>query len=154
MYEFKDSDGDIITTGYKLKFYYEEHEAYWKEYSLTLTQHQAQVICRKLCRHFKVRVSLYFWGRSGGRYSRWERVSTTGMIFLPHDKASVGILCHEMAHAIHHQRYHKRGHTKQLRRIMDRVMAYAKKKNYWVEQRPISIFDFLERDYSLSSSIS
>jgi hypothetical protein len=141
MYSYKDENGDTHWTGCKLKFYYDDFHLYSKEYDMGLSEKDARRICKKLCRHFKVRVWLGF---KKGRSGLYRRTSYSGgEIFLPIGDTDLGLLCHEISHAIHHQRYHKRGHTRQLRRIMDRVVGYCRKKNYWKES---SIFDFFDID--------
>ena len=146
MYIIKEQDGSETYTGERLKFYYEEHREYWQEYAKDMTKEEAGKMCKKLARHFKVRVQLFFWNKKGGSYS--HRYLGGGSIMMP-QKPDWGILCHEMAHAIHYQRYHKHGHTKMLKRIMARVVAYCKKHDYWQKQEPSSIFDFLDGEWGL-----
>jgi hypothetical protein len=129
MYEIKEADGSTTFTGARLKFYYDDFKLYAEEYHLALTAVQTKAICKKLARHFKVRVWFGWKKGRGGLYRRsW---SNGGEIYMPQGKADLGLLCHEVSHAIHHQRYHKRGHTKQLRRIMGRVIKYCQRKQYW-----------------------
>jgi hypothetical protein len=136
MYELK-VDGGILLTGERLKFYYDDHHLYADEYAMPLTEKEAKKVCKKLARHFKVRIWLGFCrGRCGHYRKSW---SNGGEILLPIGKADIGLLCHEIGHAIHHQRYHKRGHTKQLRHIIDRVVRYCRKKNHWISKSIICI---------------
>jgi hypothetical protein len=129
MYEFRDEEGILTWTGEKLKFYYDDHNLYATEYAMGLSEKEARAICKKLCRHFKVRVWLGYHHKRNGCYRKsW---TGGGEIYLPMKGADLGLLCHEIAHAIHHQKYHKKGHTKQLRRILDRVIGYVRKKNHW-----------------------
>lgn len=112
MYEFKDSDGVITLTGERLKFYYDDHRLYEEEYHIPLPEREARKVCKKLARHFKVRVWLGYHHKRNGCYRRsW---SGGGEIFLPIGRADLGLLCHEISHAIHHQKYHKKGHRKSV----------------------------------------
>jgi len=132
--------------GYKLKFYYDDQKLYEPEYHMALSEKQAKAICDKLSRHFKVWVWLGWHKNKMGIYRRsW---TGKGEIWLPQGRADLGLLCHEISHAIHHQKYHKRGHNRQLRRIMDRVVGYCRKKNYW-QKSPI--LNFLELDCAIGA---
>lgn len=141
MYIIKEPDGSETWTGERLKYYYEEHRDYWVEYAMDLNKDQTRRILKKLERHFKIRVWIEWHHGTGGRYCG-------GRIML-NKVTSMGILCHEISHAIHHQKYHKHGHTKMLKRIMARVVAYCKKHEYWQKQEPSSIFDFLDNEWGV-----
>ncbi len=46
-----------------------------------------------------------------------------------------GVLCHELAHYYCYDKYGGRiGHNKKMWRVMERMINYYKKKNYWEEE--------------------
>lgn len=97
----------------------EFREAYFDK---ELTSTEAKIIFKKLCRHFKVNCSIYFWGYNSGRANGWR-------IIVPY-RCNFGILAHEISHMIDKKKRRSK-HDKKLMRIIRRVNNYYKKKNYW-----------------------
>jgi hypothetical protein len=106
-----------------LKFYEVERIQYQTEFEMTLGCSQARIVFDKLARHFKIRQSLEFRNICGGNCSRWY-------IKVGYD-TNVGILCHEIAHAIQFKKYGHFKHNKKLAKILARVIKYCLKHNYW-----------------------
>ncbi|MBI5803369.1 hypothetical protein HY448_01650 [Candidatus Pacearchaeota archaeon] len=116
-------------SGYKLKFYADEHKEFPEAYIKELNSEQARIVISKLQRHFKVgRLSLAFTDRIGG-----GKCDYGGLIRLRW-QTSIGMACHELAHLLGYRKYNIRGHNRKMKRIMARMINYCQKKNYWQEE--------------------
>ena len=127
MYQFKDEDGIITLTGERLKFYYDEHNEFPKEYGMELNKVDIEKVIKKLKRHYKVDFDVLFNSKKNGHAFVMMYRPT---INIP-PKTSLGMVCHEIAHIIHWTKYHGRRHNKKLYRIMKRLILYCRKKNYF-----------------------
>lgn len=110
-----------------LKFYSDETVLYSEAYSRKLDSQEAQIVFKKLCRHYKLHLRLYFNSRRhGGIYN------SGGYVELGHS-SSFGLMCHEVSHAIYRRKYGrtKTSHNKKLMRILGRLVNYCKKKDWW-----------------------
>ena len=114
-----------------LKFYQKEQVLYAEAYNEVLDYESARIVFEKLRRHYKFKsMMLEFVSGSRGRcYSTWHGYR----IQLPFG-ASVGLLCHEFAHALNDKKGYKRGHNKRLMRTLGSLVNYCKRKNYWREE--------------------
>jgi len=128
VYEKKEADGSITLTGYRLKFYYEEKMEFGDVYAKCLTREEA-VRAFEACKGLFPSISpcrLFFEkGKTGGTYSIRSRTLT-----LPynHPWLTLGILAHEVSHALDHA---ERGTTKHdkymyniVRMVMEKMMSY------------------------------
>ena len=125
-YEKKEADGSILHTGYSLKFYYDEHEEFPDLYGYFLTQDEARAILERFKALFPSieGVSLYFQkGKTGGTYSRRYGLITLG---YNHPYITLGILSHEVAHAIDHAERGKTKHDRYMYNILRMVMEKAR----------------------------
>ena len=115
-----------------LKFYQKERKLFSEESVMKVSDEVAEIIFRKLERHFidsrRYPFRLRFYGNGGGACGMWG-------IRLPHNP-TILLICHELAHRIHRLKYGstKRHHTKKLMRIIKRLITYCRKKNYWKEE--------------------
>lgn len=125
MYEHKEEDGSILMTGEKLKFYYDEHRIFSEVYGMRIVGSAIKIMFKKLKRHYKLHQSLYFGARKNGHFRG-------GYIVVP-SSTCVGLLCHEVAHAIDAKKRSSK-HDRRLMRILTRVVNYCKTKNYWKEE--------------------
>jgi hypothetical protein len=105
-----------------LKFYKKEHEAFPAEYATKLTDVEANYVFDRLKAHYKFRQILVFRGtRQHGNCSSWR-------VRLPHSP-SIGILAHEVAHAIQYTKKaqgkmkEQKFHTKKHQKIMARIIS-------------------------------
>jgi len=97
---------------------------------IILTDHEAEIILRKLCRHFRVSIpDLKFWGtRAFGNY--WP----SGHLIKVNHNPKLTYLIHELGHHIINSwsQYRVRSyHNKKQLRIVLRMVKYSQKLNYW-----------------------
>lgn len=112
----------------RLEFYESEWVEFKESYAAKLNRAEATIVFKKLTRHYKLRLLLYWqaYKRGGGQFR------SSGYVILPASGATnVGVLCHEVAHAIEFKKHRETHHRKRLMGIVRRVNAYAKKKGYW-----------------------
>jgi hypothetical protein len=111
-----------------LMFYHIERVQYPEEFNMRLDRKEIEIIFDKLKRHYKLPVYLRveFNNYRIPKYS-YGRVK----ILMPCSSLNLGILSHEIAHAICHNKGYKRGHNKILRRVLKSVINYCRKHNYW-----------------------
>jgi len=115
-----------------LKFYQKERKLFPEEAIMRVSDKRAEIIFRKLERHFidsrRYPFGLRFYGNGGGSCGSWG-------IRLPHNP-TILFICHELSHRIHQIKYGstKRHHTKKLMTIIKRLITYCQKKNYWKEE--------------------
>ena len=101
---------------------------------ITLTTHQCQLITNKLTRHFKLPpCKVIVKGRSTAYYQPYDKPGY--YVWLPKSRHDLHTLVHELSH---HFDYHKNGHdrgnkwhTKKQRKLMEGLLKYCEKKNYW-----------------------
>lgn len=111
-----------------LKFYETEQKVFNEEYHIFVTDTNAMIITKKLCRHFKfpVPVIKFFGIKQRGAACKYIK-----KIRVPHN-TSVGLLCHELAHKYNRFKYNDSKHSKRLMRTITRFLKYCKSKDYWV----------------------
>jgi hypothetical protein len=92
---------------------------------------EAELIYNKLVRHFKLRRVSLEWtsGRNHPCCNGWR-------VMLNIDRNDFGVLCHEVAHLFQFQNPKYRGnggrfHNKKHRKIMNRMIHYCQKKNWF-----------------------
>ncbi len=111
-----------------LKFYGVDEPTHREAYDKKISNEEARMVFKKLCRHYKLRwVNVYFNGRRHGG------IAGGGRIEVKHNP-SFGLICHEIGHIIDERKRGKSRHDKKLMRILGRVVAYCKKKNYWEDE--------------------
>lgn len=126
VYEKKEADGSILHTGYRLKFYYDEQEEFGDMYGRFLTRDEARLILVRFKALFPsiggVRLD-FQKGKTGGTYSRlWRRIT----LGYNHPYLTLGILSHEVAHALDHAERGTTKHDRYLYNILRMVMEKAK----------------------------
>ncbi len=114
-----------IEEPYRPNHYEREQAQFSKAYETKLPDSLALYVYGRLQGHYHFRQRLDFHGyRQSGRCRNYE-------IVLSH-QPSVGILAHEIAHALHRMKYRgveKKHHTKKFLRLMHRVLDY-----YWAHE--------------------
>jgi len=82
-----------------MKYYNKEQEEFREFYALKLTEEQAHKIHKKLCKHFDLPKHSHLVFKKlrggGGRY-----FSTTQLIIIDPNSLSLGIVIHELGHAL------------------------------------------------------
>jgi hypothetical protein len=119
----------------RLIYYHKEKVEWFPEaYNKELNIEKAEIVFRKLCKHFK----LDGYGRqvnlSWSSGNRHPQAFGTSAIQLNSDWNNFGVLCHEIAHIREKKRYGDTGHTKRHRRIMKIIINYCKRKNWFEEE--------------------
>ena len=118
-----------------LEYYRKEKQIWFPDaFQKQLTIEKAEIVFRKLCKHFKLdsnynQVHLYWVSgnrcpKAIGRYA----------VKLNRDCNDFGRLCHELAHIKEHQKYGKGGHTKRHKKIMGVMINYCKRRNWFEEE--------------------
>jgi hypothetical protein len=114
-----------------LKFYAKEMKMYEKEYGMKVSDKQAELIIRKLSRHFKIsrpRVRFYGTRQSGMSYNGWSN-----SIRISHNP-SVALVIHELAHTYNSQRHINHYHNRFLMRTIKKFHNYCSQFNYWINE--------------------
>lgn len=97
-----------------------------------MTVKEAEIVFKKLCRHYKIRPSLEW---TSGR--NHPRAIDTWKIILNVDWNNFGVLCHELAHTFHIRYKRKKNenlHGKKHWNIMKRMINYCRKKNWFADE--------------------
>lgn len=109
----------------KNRFYDIEQKEFAIEHEIRLTKIEAKRYVKKICRHFKQEpITIKFHGKRNGRNSGsadWE-----GRIIRVSHNPTVLVLAHELAHI-----FTKSGHTKRGLVMLEKIIVYSRKKNYW-----------------------
>ena len=117
-----------------LKFYQKERELFPNEAKIIFdSQEEIVKVTNKLCRHFglpKLRVE-FVKNKFGASYSGFGYVRFP---FNVNHKASALFICHEVAHHYEHKKYGKSKHTKKLLKIIERMIKYCRKNNFWKDE--------------------
>ena len=112
--------------GYSKKYYFEEKHRFNIEEQIKIEDHTAELIARKIARHFKFTLNkIRFYGNGGGRASYWHDSVT-----LPHNP-SVVMIAHELAHLHNSEKYGNGKHNKRLATTVKRFIEYGHKMKYW-----------------------
>ena len=113
-----------------LIYYKNEKEVFKTAFEKKISIKEAEIIFKKLCRHYKLGDVFLKW-TSGCRrpkaFSDWK-------VLLNVDNNTIGILCHEVAHIKHHRKYCKGGHNKKHWKIMKGMIDYCEKKNWFEDE--------------------
>ena len=110
--------------------YYSKEKVEFKEaFTRELSTETAEIIYKKLCKHFKLRRVALRWtsGRNHPKCSSWR-------VLLNVSWNNFGVLCHELAHLYTHQRLSGWGHNKKHWRVMKRMIRYCENKNWFKEE--------------------
>lgn len=134
-----------------LKYYQTERETFKEEYKTYIdTQAHVEQIVHKLCRHFgipKIRVNFTKCRQgSAAYYSGWHSIDFSWGKKYPID---IGTICHEMGHYYLDKKGKPHGHTKRLMKIVGRMIAYCKSKDYWGYSYILSEDDLLKLHHPL-----
>lgn len=121
-------------------YYAEERRIFRDCYDLQISDDDALLILRKLCRRYKVRIPhVRFWG------SRDSGSDGGGGIRLSHNP-TLGLVLHEFAHRAHKKspemielcnRFRNKGtthHGLHFQAVLRRVVEYARSKDLWKDQ--------------------
>ena len=102
-----------------IKYYEKERQRFSREYSTKLSDDETKQVFEHLKNHYQIPHRLTIGGRHG--YGR----CTNRRIRVSHD-GSVGMLAHEVAHAIQmrQRKPNERWHTKRHAAIMKRICKY------------------------------
>lgn len=118
----------------QLLYYQQEREQFPEEHSRHLKDAEAEIIFKKLCRHFKLgNAKLIFDNRGNHGGYNWGK---GWHIQINHSPNLLDFL-HEMAHIFHCRYRRKQGehyHNKKFNRVVKRFVNYCRKKNYWQEE--------------------
>jgi hypothetical protein len=119
-----------------LLYYAKEREIYKKEFDNILDIATANSIIKKLIRHYKLE-AYDNWKFTNVESSRCISIRSSPYNEKVHGKfrfsrtyISIGVICHELAHALETIRYGKSGHTKRHFNIMKRLINYCRKVGY------------------------
>lgn len=144
-----------------LSYYSAEREDHKEAWGRMVSLQEAEIIIKKLYRHYKLGKPIISWTRGNRRSTCGGRDITINTDW----GLNIGCIAHEVAHGIQHKigfskkvwckdpncierlhwymplpdgrRYHKgnkHAHGKWHDRIQKRIIAYCKKKNYWREE--------------------
>jgi len=116
-----------------LLYYKKEREIFQEEFKNNMDTKKACSIINKLMRHYKL--NNYTWkfvGTSSSRCCSIKRPnkSITGILKFSRTHISIGVICHELAHAIEMTKYSRSAHAGRHMRIMTRLIKYCNKKGY------------------------
>ena len=114
-----------------MKFYATEREEFQTENNAHFEDTQAELICRKISRHYKIKL----------RAVTFRNLKcSAGLAHIDHTitfqhEPSLMVICHELAHVYQWSVNRETRHSKKLLRIMRKMLKFAKKKNYWIYQK-------------------
>ena len=116
-----------------LKYYTKEREEYPIEFKYMKDSKELCLIINKLLKHYKL--DNYIWKFVGTTSSRCCSIKKpnkpiTGVLKFSRTHSSIGVICHELAHAIEMTKYGKSGHAGRHFRIMTRLIKYCNKQGY------------------------
>jgi hypothetical protein len=136
----------------RLLYYENERKEFPKEFGTNLNTKEADAIIRKLIRHYKL-----------DNYNSWSFVGTTssrcitrhetiynkkihGKFKFSRTHTSIGVICHELAHAIETIKYGRSTHAKRHFNIMKRLINYCRKMGYVKSNDVVMIINGEERN--------
>ena len=111
-----------------LVYYSKEKEEFKEAFEKKLEINSAEMIYKKLCRHWKISPTTVQW--TSGRnhpHAGWG-------ITLNKDWNNFGVLCHEFAHHYCQRKLSNHGHNKVHWKFMKRMINYCRKKNWFEEE--------------------
>lgn len=103
------------------KTYEWEHRQFPWHWKVRIKPQFAAILTDKLARRFGVATRVELTNRSWGRYHHGIHLIT-----LPSSGCSLGMICHEIAHAVNDRLYRGKGHTGTFKRALIKVMVEAK----------------------------
>ncbi len=118
---------------------YHRERQHWKEFKEKVSNAHAEIIVKKLARHFKLPIhTVHFHGYkdSGSASSGWGRIRLS-------NNPSIGLICHEVNHFLCWKKFGTRSidgkkavrhGTKKWCRQLQVIINYANKMNYWKEE--------------------
>ena len=114
-----------------LQYYKKEREDFSEEFKINLDKRAIDKIVTKLIGHFKI-YTHNDWRFSGGKSSHCVTYRDTmkGHFKFSKKYTSIGVICHELAHAIEMQKRGCSTHAKKHYRIMERLINYCRKSKY------------------------
>lgn len=111
-------------------YYRLERQEFREVFDKKLYVVEAEMVYKKLCRHFKLSRVRLLWtsGCVRPKCSSWR-------VLLNADNNNFGVLCHEVAHLYQFQKpRYKQGHNKWHKKAMKRMVIYCERKNYWEKE--------------------
>lgn len=123
-----------------LQYYAKEREDFPVEFKDSLSRSKANKIIGKLIKYFKITTHPY-WKFTGGKSSHCITWKDTGKGYFKFSKThtSIGVICHELAHAIEMNRRGTSTHAKKHYKIMKRLIEYCRSKGYGEKEDMVKI---------------
>jgi len=123
-----------------LLYYLKERADFPLEFFNYLNVNRANYIINKLITHFKI-TSHNEWKFSGGKSSKCVTHKNTlkGRFIFSKKEISIGVICHELAHAIDISKRGKSTHAKKHYNIMKKLILYCRKKGYTKNQDMVMV---------------
>jgi hypothetical protein len=111
-----------------LLYYAKERMEYPEEFRVNLSPNIVTLIVKKLIGHYKIKTHKEF-RFSGGSTSQCVTYANTGKGYFKFSKkhTSIGVICHELAHAIEIQKRGKSTHANKHHNITKRLILYCRK---------------------------
>jgi hypothetical protein len=113
-----------------LLYYRTEKVIYKEAFDRTLTIDSAEIVFKKLVRHYKLGNVYLVWSSGNRRPKAYGDYK----IILNRDWNNFGVLIHELSHIIHKKRLNKSGHNKRHLRFMKSMVTYCTRKNWFQEE--------------------
>jgi hypothetical protein len=113
-----------------LVFYQKEGRKFKLAYSIKLNEKASQIVFGKLKRHFKLtRITLQF----DNRVKEGQFAEDTWIITI-REKSNMGVIIHEVAHALQQKKEGLTKHDKQMMETISKVYHYTKSKRFWKKE--------------------
>ena len=114
-----------------LQYYEKERLDFPVEFGTFLSKSKANKIIGKLIKYFKI-TTHPDWKFTGGKSSHCITWKNTGKGSFKFSKThtSIGVICHELAHAIEMERRGTSTHAKKHYKIMCKLIKYCRSKGY------------------------
>lgn len=116
-----------------LLYYRKEQDEFKQYYDMKLPSprwNSVQIVVKKLYKHYGLNPSFIDW-TTGRNHSKWS----LNRILINLSHASFGLIAHEVAHGLAYKKYGCNvGHTKKHKIQMKRILAYLKKKKFFVDE--------------------
>jgi hypothetical protein len=114
-------------------WHFKELQEYKEENKIKLIDEEAVWITKKIAKHFKIgQYTIGFHGYNGS-----ARISRFGHYVTYSHNPTMYLICHELCHALVWKKYNRQIEhgSKKWKSGMKRLIAYCKKKNFWIEER-------------------
>jgi hypothetical protein len=114
-----------------LLYYQKERAEYPEEFGTNLDIKTADSIIKRLIKRFKI-TTHNEWRFTGGKSSHCVTWKDTGKGHFKFSKkhTSIGVICHELAHAIDIRRRGSSTHSRKHYKIMKHLIDYCRKMGY------------------------